>query len=44
LSRQKPAEFYAGAEVIRLIQNPKIQIAAPTPNAVNSALHMKEQK
>jgi unsaturated rhamnogalacturonyl hydrolase len=36
--------LYAGVEVIRLIQNPKIQIAAPKPNAVNSALHMKAQK
>ena len=33
--------LYAGAEVIRLLQNPNVQIAAPTPNAVNSALHVK---
>jgi unsaturated rhamnogalacturonyl hydrolase len=35
--------LYAGAEVIRLIQNPRIQIAAPKPNTVNSALHMKDR-
>lgn len=33
--------LYAGAEVIRLLENPKMQISAPKPNAVNSALLMK---
>jgi len=33
--------LYAGAEVIRLLENPKLQISAPKPNAVNSALLMK---
>lgn len=36
--------LYAGAEVIRLIQNPAVEITAPTSKAVNSALHMKARK
>jgi rhamnogalacturonyl hydrolase YesR len=32
---------YAGAEIIRLLRNSNIQIAAPRPDAVNSALQMK---
>lgn len=33
--------LYAGAEIIRLLENPRLQIAAPKPDAVNSALHLK---
>jgi unsaturated rhamnogalacturonyl hydrolase len=33
--------LYAGVEIIRLLQNPKVQITPPKPDAVNSALHMK---
>lgn len=31
----------AGAEVIRLLDNPKFEIVAPKPNAVNSAMHFR---
>jgi unsaturated rhamnogalacturonyl hydrolase len=31
----------AGAEVIRLINNPKLEITPPKPNAVNSAMHFR---
>lgn len=31
----------AGAEVIRLLNNPKLEIIAPKPNAVNSAMHFR---
>ena len=33
--------LYAGAEVIWLQENPKLQISVPKPNAVNSALLME---
>jgi rhamnogalacturonyl hydrolase YesR len=33
--------LYAGVEIIRLLENPALDIAAPRPNAVNSALHLK---
>lgn len=33
--------LYAGAEVIRLLDNPHLQMRKPKPNAVNSALLMK---
>jgi hypothetical protein len=33
--------LYAGAETIRLLQNPDMQISVPKLNAVNSALHFK---
>jgi rhamnogalacturonyl hydrolase YesR len=33
--------LYAGAEIIRLLQNPDMQITTPRPNAVNSAMHLK---
>jgi rhamnogalacturonyl hydrolase YesR len=33
--------LYAGAEVIRLLENPHLQMSTPKPNAVNSALLMK---
>lgn len=36
--------LYSGAEVIRLIQNPKLQISEPKPNAVNSALLMRPKR
>lgn len=36
--------LYAGAEIIRLLQNPVLQISAPKPDSVNSALHMKDKK
>ena len=36
--------LYAGAEVIRLLENPKLQISAPKPSAVNSALHLKAKR
>ena len=31
----------AGAEVMRLLNNPKLEIIAPKPNSVNSAMHFK---
>jgi rhamnogalacturonyl hydrolase YesR len=36
--------LYAGAETIRLLQNPELRITHPTPNARNSALHFKERE
>lgn len=33
--------LYAGVEVIRLLRNPALTMAAPQPDAVNSALHFK---
>jgi rhamnogalacturonyl hydrolase YesR len=36
--------LYAGAEIIRLLQNPNLQISAPKPDAVNSALLMRPKK
>lgn len=33
--------LYAGAEIIRLLKNPTLQIAPPKPDSVNSALHFK---
>lgn len=35
------ATVYAGAEIIRLLNNPALEISAPRPNAVNSALLVK---
>jgi rhamnogalacturonyl hydrolase YesR len=35
------ATVYAGAEIIRLLGNPALQIQPPRPDAVNSALHLK---
>lgn len=31
----------AGAEMIRLLNNPKLEIIAPKPNSVNSAMHFR---
>jgi rhamnogalacturonyl hydrolase YesR len=31
----------AGAEMIRLLNNPKLEIVAPKPNSVNSAMHFR---
>lgn len=31
----------AGAEVIRLINNPKLEITSPKPNTINSAMHFR---
>jgi rhamnogalacturonyl hydrolase YesR len=36
--------LYAGAEVIRLLENPILSISTPRPNAVNSALLMRPKK
>ena len=36
--------MYAGAEMIRLLNNPKLQIAEPKPDAVNSAMHFLMKK
>lgn len=38
------ATVYAGAEIIRLLGNPALQIQPPRPDAVNSALHLKPAK
>ncbi len=38
------ATVYAGAEIIRLLENQKIQITPPRPNNMNSALQMKAAK
>lgn len=35
------AVLYAGLEVMKLLQNPALQLAAPQPGAVNSALHVR---
>ncbi|PTX96635.1 glycoside hydrolase family 88 protein [Opitutus sp. ER46] len=35
--------IYAGAEIIRLVQNPSLKIEAAKPGAVNSAIHFKPQ-
>jgi unsaturated rhamnogalacturonyl hydrolase len=33
--------LYAGSEIIKLLQNEKIEILSPQPGAVNSAIHVK---
>lgn len=33
--------MYAGSEVIRLLNNPKLEIVAPKPNSMNSAMHFR---
>lgn len=33
--------MYAGSEIIKLLKNEKLEIVAPKPNAVNSAMHFR---
>lgn len=33
--------MYAGSEIIRLLNNPRLEIIAPAPNSMNSAMHFR---